>query len=74
MTSTLCDASSTNKMDHVVREQVIEMFEKSFTYQQGSNELKERYSGERGFSVSSIKLFCKKNVYSDDVTMQKALT
>ena len=43
MTSTLNDDSSTIKMDHVQKKQVIEIFKKGFTYQQVSDELKERY-------------------------------
>ena len=61
MTSTLNDNSSTNNMDRIVKEQVIEMFKKGFTYQQVSDELKERYPKETDFFVSSVKLFCSEN-------------
>ena len=61
MTSTLYDDSLTNKMDCVGKELVIEMFKNGFTYQQVSDELKERYSGDKGFSGRSIKLFAIKN-------------
>ena len=57
MTSTLNDDSSTNKVNCVGKEQVIEMFKEGFTYQQVSDKLKERYPREREFSVPSIKLF-----------------
>ena len=70
MTSTLNDDFSTNKMDRVGKKQVIEMFKKGFTYQQVSDELKERYSGERGFAVPSIKLFCSKNGISSRISTQ----
>ena len=52
---------SMTKMDCVGKEKVIEMFKKGFTYQQISDEFKERYPGERRFSVPSIKLFCSSN-------------
>ena len=48
-------------MDRVGKEQVIEMFKRGFTYQQVTDELKQRYPGKRGFSVPSIKGFCSKN-------------
>ena len=54
-------STSTNKMDRVGKEQVIEMFKKGFTYQQVNDELKERYPGERGFSAPSSKPFYNKN-------------
>ena len=60
MTSSLNDDSLT-KMDRVGKEQVIEMFKRGFTYQQVSDELKERYPGKRTFSVISIKRFYSKN-------------
>ena len=63
MTSTLNDNSSTNNMDRIVKEQVIEMFKKGFTCQQVSDELKERYPRETDFSVSSVKLFAVKMIY-----------
>ena len=63
MTSTLNDNSSTNNMDRLVKEQVIEMFKKGFTYQQVSDELKERYPKETHFFVSSVKLFAVKMIY-----------
>ena len=70
MTSTLNDDFSTNKMDRVEKKQVIEMFKKGFTYEQVSDELKERYPGERGFSVPSIKLFCSKSGISSRISTQ----
>ena len=65
MTSTLNDDFSTNKMDRVGKKQVIEMFKKGFTYQHVSDELKERYPGERGFSVP-----CSKNGISSRISTQ----
>ena len=37
------------------------MLKNGFTYQQVSDEQKERYSRERRFSVPSIKLTCNEN-------------
>ena len=54
MSSTLNNDSLT-MMDRVGKEQMIEMFYRGFTYQQVSDELKERYPGKRAFSVPSIK-------------------
>ena len=70
MSSTLNDDFSTNKTDPAGKKQVIEMFKKGFTYQQVSDELKERYPGERGFSVPSVKLFCSKNSISSRISTQ----
>ena len=67
MTSTLNDDSLT-KMDRVGKEQVIEMFKRGFTYQQVTDELKQRYPGKRGFSVPSIKGFCSKNGISSRIS------
>ena len=67
MTSTFNYDSSTNTIDCAWKEQVIEMFKKAFTYQQVSDELKERYIGEREFSVPSIKLFCSKKCISSPI-------
>ena len=73
MTCTLNDDFSTNKMDRAGKKQVIEMFKKGFIYQQVSDELKERYPGERGFSVPSIKLFCSKNGISSHTQFVSSL-
>ena len=67
MTSSLNDDSLT-KMDRVGKEQVIEMFKRGFTYQQVSDELKERYPGKRTFSVISIKRFYSKNGISSCIS------
>ena len=67
MTSTLNDHSLT-KMDRFEKEQVIETFKRGFTYQEVSDELKERYPEKRGFSVPSIKRFCSKNGISSRVS------
>ena len=67
MTSTLND-DSLIKMDRVGKEQVIEMFKRGFTYQQVSDELKERYPRKGGFSVPSIKRFCSKNGISSRIS------
>ena len=67
MTSSLKDDSLT-KMDRVGKEQVIEMFKRGFTYQQVSDELKERYPGKRTFSVISIKRFYSKNGISSCIS------
>ena len=50
-------------MDRVVKERVIEMFKKGFTYQQVIDELKERRPGATDFSVPSIKPFAVKMIY-----------
>ena len=68
MTSSLNDDFSTNKMDRVGKEEVIEMFRNGSTYQKISDELKERYPGEREFSVPSIKLFFSKNGISSRIS------
>ena len=67
MASSLNDDSLT-KMDRVGKEQVIEMFKRGFTYQQVSDELKERYPGKRTFSVISIKRFYSKNGISSCIS------
>ena len=67
MSSSLNDDSLT-KMDRVGKEQVIEMFKRGFTYQQVSDELKERYPGKRTFSVISIKRFYSKNGISSCIS------
>ena len=67
MTSSLNDDSLT-KMDRVGKGQVIEMFKRGFTYQQVSDELKERYPGKRTFSVISIKRFYSKNGISSCIS------
>ena len=67
MTSSLNDDSLT-KMDRVGKEQVIEMLKRGFTYQQVSDELKERYPGKRTFSVISIKRFYSKNGISSCIS------
>ena len=67
MTFTLNDDPLT-KMDRVGKEQVIEMFKRGFTYQQVSDELKERYPRKGGFSVLSIKRFCSKNGISSRIS------
>ena len=67
MTSSLNDDSLT-KMDRVGKEQVIEMFKRGFTYQQVSDELKERYPRKRTFSVISIKRFYSKNGISSCIS------
>ena len=67
MTSTLNNDSLT-MMDRVGKEQMIEMFYRGFTYQQVSDELKERYPRKRGFSVPSIKRFCSKNGISSRIS------
>ena len=67
MTSSLNDDSLT-KTDRVGKEQVIEMFKRGFTYQQVSDELKERYPGKRTFSVISIKRFYSKNGISSCIS------
>ena len=67
MTSSLNDDSLT-KMDRVGKEQVIEMFKRGFTYQQVSDELKERYPGKRTSSVISIKRFYSKNGISSCIS------
>ena len=67
MTSSLNDDSLT-KIDRVGKEQVIEMFKRGFTYQQVSDELKERYPGKRTFSVLSIKRFYSKNGISSCIS------
>ena len=67
MTSSLNDDSLT-KMDRVGKEQVIEIFKRGFTYQQVSDELKERYPGKRTFSVISIKRFYSKNGISSCIS------
>ncbi|XP_066930020.1 uncharacterized protein [Clytia hemisphaerica] len=41
------------------------------TYHQISQILKDNYPGERGFSVPSIKLFCKKNGLSSKVSQEQ---
>ena len=67
MTSSLNDDSLT-KMDRVGKEQVIEMFKRGFTYQQVSDELKERYPRKRTFSVISIKRFYSKDGISSCIS------
>ena len=67
MTSSLNDDSLT-ETDRVGKEQVIEMFKRGFTYQQVSDELKERYPGKRTFSVISIKRFYSKNGISSCIS------
>ena len=44
------------------------MFKRGFSYQQVSDELKERYPRKRGFSVPSIKRFCSKNGISSRIS------
>ena len=57
-------------MDTVELQFLEELFSKNYTYERISEELKNRYPGVRGFSVTSIKLYCKKNGISRRVNQQ----
>ena len=48
-------------MDRISAEFIIELFKKNKSYEDISDILRQRFPSLEGFSVASIKRFCKKN-------------
>ena len=48
-------------MDQISTEFIIELFKKNETYDDINDILRQRFQGSKGFSVTSLKRFCKKN-------------
>lgn len=48
-------------MENIIIDEVVEFFHEGKTYEEISVILKSRYPGVRGFSVTTIKRFCKDN-------------
>ena len=57
-------------MDQISAEFIIELFKKNKTYEDISDILRQRFPGSKGFSVTSIKRFCKKNRISPRVSKE----
>ena len=57
-------------MDQVSAEFIIELFRKNEPDEDISDILRQRFSGSKGFSVTSIKPFCKKNHISPRVSKE----
>ena len=49
-------------MDRIGPEEIMEFFSQKKTYTDISNVLQSRFPGERGFSVKSLKRFCKEHI------------
>ena len=57
-------------MDRIDFEIFCRLLNEHHTYAEISEILKQQYPGERGFSVSSIKLFCKKQGLSSRLSKE----
>jgi len=58
-------------MDKIDYNYFCQLLQENLTYDQISNILKQNYPDLRGFSVPSIKLFCKKNGLSSRLSQHK---
>ena len=57
-------------MDQIKAEFIIELFKKSKSYEDISDILRQRFPSSKGFSVTSIKRFWKKNRISSRVSKE----
>ncbi|XP_057314337.1 uncharacterized protein LOC130655589 [Hydractinia symbiolongicarpus] len=55
-------------MNKIFTEEILSFFSQKKTYEEISNILQSRYPGERGYSVKSIKRYCKENGLSPRVS------
>ena len=57
-------------MDQISAEFIIELFKKNKSYEDISDILRKRFPSSKGFFVTSIKRFCKKNRISSRVSKE----